>query len=41
MDPEVEATLREKEKAIAAKRVVAEAGAETRFRLEAKAEFRD
>ena len=41
MKPEVDVTTRAKEKSIAAKRVVAEAGAETRFRVEAKAEVGD
>ena len=41
VDLEAEATAREKEKSIAAKRVAAEAGAETRVRVEAKAEVRD
>ena len=41
MDPESEATARAKEKAIAAKRVSAEPGAEARVRVEAKAEVRD
>ena len=40
-DPEAEATARAKEKAIFAKTVAAEAGAETRVRVEAKAEVRD
>ena len=41
MDPESEATTIAKDKAIAAKRVVVESGAETRVRLEAKVEVRD
>ena len=41
MDPKDKATSREKDKAISAKRVVVEAGAETRVRVEAKAEVRD
>ena len=41
MEPEAEATARAKDKAISAKRVVVEAGAETRVRVEAKAEVRD
>ena len=41
MDPESEATTIAKDKAIAAKRVVVEAGAETRVRVESKAEVRD
>ena len=40
MEPEDEATARLKEKAITAKRVAAEAGAETTVRVEAKAEVR-
>ena len=41
MEPESKATSRAKEKSIAAKRVAAEAGDETRVRVEAKDEFRD
>ena len=41
MDPEVEVMVREKEKSISAKRVAEEAGAETRVRVEAKAEVVD
>ena len=41
MEPEAEATARAKEKYITSNRVAAEAGAETRFRVEAKAEVRD
>ena len=41
MEPEAEATVRERGEAIAANRVVVESGAETRFRVEAKAEVRD
>ena len=41
VEPETKATVREKEKDISAKRVAAEAGAETRFRVEANAEVRD
>ena len=41
MEPEAEATARNKDKSIAAKRVAVEAGAETRVRVEAKSEVRD
>ena len=43
MDPESEVTERTKEKSISVKRVVLEAGAETRLRVAAKAEvgYRD
>ena len=41
MEPEAEATARVKDKPIAANRLVVEAGAETRVRMEAKAEVRD
>ena len=41
MDPESGETARAKDKAIAAKRVAVEAGAETSVRVEAKAEVRD
>ena len=41
MELEYEDTARAKEKSITAKRVEAEAGAETRVRVEAKAEVRD
>ena len=41
VDPEAEANVRAKEKAIDAKRVAAESDAETRVRVEAKAEVRD
>ena len=41
MDTEDEETAKEKEKDIYAKRVAAEAGAETRVRVEANAEVRD
>ena len=41
MEPESEATVRANDKAIAAKGVAVEAGTETRFRVEAKAEVRD
>ena len=41
MDPEAEATARKKDKSIAANRVAVEAGAETKVRMESKAEIRD
>ena len=41
MEPESEATARLKEKAIAAKRAAAEAGAVTRVRVKSKTEVRD
>ena len=41
VDHESKATARATEKAISAKRVAAEAGAETSFRVEAKADVRD
>ena len=41
MDPESEAAVRAKEKAISAKMVAAEAGVETGVRVEDKAEVRD
>ena len=40
MYPEAKSALRAKEKIIGAKRVAAETGAETRVRVEAKAEIR-